>query len=122
MIGRSRTYSEGSDPESPLYSIATSRDLKFSTRQSARLLKKDGARDRARESIDEGYFVSYCDPAIHAEMVGDKVRMEAYDKAIKLVCPGKVVADIGAGSGVLTLASAAAGAAHTYGIEASDFI
>ena len=32
--------------------------------------------------IDEGYFAGYSDPKIHEEMLHDKIRMAAYEKAI----------------------------------------
>ena len=56
-------------------------------------------------------------------MIADKVRMEAYRKAIhKVVNKGDVVADIGTGSGILAFFSIQAGAKKVYAIEQNKII
>jgi protein arginine N-methyltransferase 1 len=56
--------------------------------------------------------------AHHKILLNDKIRMDAYRKAIRTaVKPGMIVADIGAGLGVLSHMALAAGASHVYAIE-----
>ena len=60
----------------------------------------------------------YDDISVHRRMVADSVRTEAFRASIAAtVQPGDVVADVGAGSGILSLFAAQAGAARVYGIE-----
>jgi len=54
----------------------------------------------------------------HNLMLNDKIRMIAYESAIKLaVKPGDVVVDIGTGTGILSLWALQAGASRVYGID-----
>ncbi len=54
----------------------------------------------------------------HATMLEDATRMRAYDAAIREVCPGRVVCEVGLGFGPLSLMALRAGAKRVYGIEA----
>jgi hypothetical protein len=57
---------------------------------------------------------------IHTVMLNDRDRTAAYLQAIReTVCPGDVVVEIGAGTGVLSIAAALAGAKRVYAIEAT---
>lgn len=57
------------------------------------------------------------------QMLSDKVRMEAYRKAIfKTVKAGDIVVDMGAGTGLLAIWAIQAGAAKVYVIEKTDAI
>ncbi len=53
----------------------------------------------------------------YQRMMADKIRMQAYEKAIGKICPGKVVCEIGVGLGPLSLMALKAGAAKVYGFE-----
>jgi len=65
------------------------------------------------------YFTSYDDLEIHRLMLEDTPRTTAYQRAIENVdLKGKVVMDVGAGSGILSLFCMRAGAARVYAVEA----
>ena len=52
-------------------------------------------------------------------MLADQARMQAYTSAIQKLCSGKVVIDVGAGTGALSILAAQSGARAVYAIEAS---
>jgi SAM-dependent methyltransferase len=62
----------------------------------------------------------YNTPPMHAAMLGDAVRHNAFARAIaQSVRPGDIVLDVGAGTGVLAMMAVYAGAARVYAVEAS---
>lgn len=62
----------------------------------------------------------YAHPSIHRVMIGDRVRTDAFQRALQAqVEAGDVVVDVGAGTGVLSLFAAQAGAERVYAIERS---
>ena len=69
------------------------------------------------------YFGSYSSFHIHEEMLKDTVRTRTYQRAI-MDNPGdfrdKIVLDIGAGTGILSIFAAKAGAKHVYAIEFAE--
>mmetsp|Transcript_12649 Transcript_12649/g.23710 ORF Transcript_12649/g.23710 Transcript_12649/m.23710 type:complete len:547 (+) Transcript_12649:135-1775(+) len=72
---------------------------------------------------DTYYFSSYSNSSIHETMLQDTVRTEAYQNAIlgnPQLFKGKVVMDIGCGTGILSLFAAKAGAKKVIAIDASD--
>ena len=69
------------------------------------------------------YFCSYGFLYHQKQMLMDHVRMRAYHSAImqnKAMFEGKVVLDVGTGSGVLSLWAAQAGAAKVFAVEYTD--
>ncbi|WP_192359572.1 50S ribosomal protein L11 methyltransferase [Mesorhizobium mediterraneum] len=65
-------------------------------------------------------FGYYDSPGVHIKILSDRRRRSAYLAAIKeVVRPGDVVLDLGAGSGILGVAAARAGARRVYSIEPS---
>ncbi|XP_073942199.1 protein arginine N-methyltransferase 3-like [Choristoneura fumiferana] len=74
---------------------------------------------------DEGYFNTYAHFGIHYDMLSDKVRTESYRDAIlnnKETLKGKVVLDLGCGTGILSMFSATAGAKKVYALDQSEIV
>ncbi|CAA6669733.1 unnamed protein product [Spirodela intermedia] len=68
------------------------------------------------------YFDSYSHFGIHEEMLKDTVRTKTYQNVIyqnTFLFKDKVVLDVGAGTGILSLFCAKAGAKHVYAVECS---
>lgn len=75
-----------------------------------------------KENLDY-YFGSYSHFYIHEEMLKDRVRTTTYMRAIeenKNDFKDKIVLDIGAGTGILSIFAARAGAKHVYAIENAE--
>ncbi|KAM0983202.1 hypothetical protein ACFX2I_010706 [Malus domestica] len=73
--------------------------------------------------FDMAYFHSYAHVGIHEEMIKDRVRTESYRAAImqhQSSIAGKVVVDVGCGTGILSIFCAQAGAKRVYAVDASD--
>jgi len=71
------------------------------------------------------YFDSYGHHGIHEEMLKDEVRTKTYQMAIlnnAHLFQGKVVLDVGCGTGILCMFAAQAGARHVYGVDCSSII
>lgn len=69
------------------------------------------------------YFDSYAHFGIHEEMLKDEVRTRSYMNSMlqnKHLFKGKVVLDVGCGTGVLSMFAAKAGAAAVYAVECSS--
>lgn len=79
--------------------------------------------DAAKAADFANYFCSYAYLYHQKQMLMDHVRMRAYHNAIMLnkkLFEGKVVLDVGTGSGVLAIWAAQAGAAKVYAVEFTD--
>jgi precorrin-6B methylase 2 len=60
----------------------------------------------------------YAEFEVHRTMIRDQVRTESFRRAIEAVVrPGAVVLDVGAGSGILSVFAALAGASRVYALE-----
>ncbi|XP_049390146.1 probable protein arginine N-methyltransferase 6 [Solanum stenotomum] len=73
--------------------------------------------------FDTAYFNSYAHVGIHEEMIKDRVRTDTYRNAIfqhQNFIAGKVVVDVGCGTGILSIFCAQAGARRVYAVDASD--
>lgn len=63
---------------------------------------------------------SFPPPGIHEEMLKDQVRTLTYRNAMyhnKHLFKGKIVLDVGCGTGILSMFAARAGAKHVYGVS-----
>lgn len=73
--------------------------------------------------FDMAYFHSYAHVGIHEEMIKDRVRTDTYRAAImqhQSSIAGKVVVDVGCGTGILSIFCAQAGAKRVYAVDASE--
>lgn len=71
------------------------------------------------------YFDSYAHFGIHEEMLKDEVRTLTYRNAMyhnKHLFKGKVVLDVGCGTGILSMFAAKAGAAKVIAVDCSNII
>jgi len=79
--------------------------------------------DFGNRSKHDYYYGSYSSFHIHEEMLKDTVRTRTYQRAI-MDNPNdfkdKIVLDIGAGTGILSIFAARAGAKHVYAIEFAE--
>ncbi|KAL8456494.1 hypothetical protein ACS0TY_033799 [Phlomoides rotata] len=69
------------------------------------------------------YFDSYSHFGIHEEMLKDVVRTKTYQNVIyknSFLFKDKVILDVGAGTGILSLFCAKVGAKHVYAVECSS--
>uniref|UniRef100_A0A672QTL9 type I protein arginine methyltransferase n=1 Tax=Sinocyclocheilus grahami TaxID=75366 RepID=A0A672QTL9_SINGR len=86
---------------------------------------RSGAITELREDEDEAYFSSYGHYSIHEEMLKDKVRTESYRDFMYRnmeVFKGKVVLDVGCGTGILSMFAAKAGARKVIAVDRSEII
>ena len=92
--------------------------------------KNEGPSTGAKDDINritssEYYWDSYAHFGIHEEMLKDEVRTKSYMNAIeqnKHLFAGKVVLDVGCGTGILSMFAARAGAAKVFAVECSNIV
>ncbi|KAM5448038.1 Ribosomal protein arginine N-methyltransferase rmt3 [Microsporum audouinii] len=80
---------------------------------------------RRFQEAEKGYFTSYAYNAIHESMIKDSIRTDAYRDFIydnKHLFKGKVVLDVGCGTGILSMFCAKAGAKQVIAVDNSDII
>lgn len=89
--------------------------------------KKETNVEEAEVEVDrtskDYYFDSYAHHAIHEEMLKDEVRTRTYEMAIKHnahLFRNKIVLDVGAGTGILSMFASQAGAKHVYAVDCSS--
>ena len=69
---------------------------------------------------DDQFFESYESFALQRTMLSDKARNVAYKESIRGSVEGKVVLDVGCGTGFLSILCDRYGATRVYGCEASE--
>jgi len=101
--------------------------------ESTTTIKENGAAAAAPEekakademTSKDYYFDSYAHFGIHEEMLKDEVRTLTYRNSMyhnKHLFKGKVVLDVGCGTGILSMFAAKAGAKKVIGIECSSIV
>ena len=84
---------------------------------------KDPNDPKSDRTSKDYYFDSYAHHAIHEEMLKDEVRTRTYEMAIKHnahLFRDKVVLDVGAGTGILSMFASQVGAKHVYAVDCSS--
>ncbi|KAK9382719.1 S-adenosyl-L-methionine-dependent methyltransferase [Kockiozyma suomiensis] len=84
-----------------------------------------GADENGLTFSERHYFSSYDHFGIHEEMLKDETRTLSYRNAIyqnSHMFRGKVVLDVGCGTGILSMFAARAGAKHVIGVDMSTII
>ncbi|KAJ1975005.1 hypothetical protein H4R34_004502 [Dimargaris verticillata] len=92
---------------------------------SSALRSKPAPRAKKPTDPSDYYFQSYAYNDIHETMLKDTVRTEGYRDFIydnKDVFKGKVVLDVGCGTGILSMFAARAGATKVFAVDNSDVI
>lgn len=78
------------------------------------------------DSCNAGYYQSYGNLSVHALMLRDTPRMEMYERALaqsKAEIEGKIVVDVGSGTGILSMMCAKqCNPKHVYAIEANRYV
>merc|ERR1719157_195879 len=89
-------------------------------------LKVSGDKLKSEEMTSKDYyFDSYAHFGIHEEMLKDEVRTLTYRNSIwhnKHLFKGKVVLDVGCGTGILSMFAAKAGAKMVIGVDMSGIV
>ncbi|KAI3892864.1 hypothetical protein MKX03_024253 [Papaver bracteatum] len=108
------------DNELPEEMITPTTDQSMSEADNSTAVVAGGDDDKTSADY---YFDSYSHFGIHEEMLKDTVRTKTYQNVIyknTFLFKDKIVLDVGAGTGILSLFCAKAGAKHVYAIECSQ--
>ena len=108
----------------------TKDDMVIKSESSRNSSRKQESHSYAHESEtkltkqdDSGYFGGYSHYSIHETMLKDRPRTESYRDALETCdLKGKIVLDVGCGTGILSMFAARHGAKHVIGIDRSDII
>jgi protein arginine N-methyltransferase 3 len=116
-----------SSTEAAVFGGMTVAELKSDGEQYATELAAKPKTAGAEAEIEdvESYFIGYAHYGIHEEMLKDKVRTETYRDSMyknKDYFKGKVVLDVGCGSGILSMFAAQSGAAKVIGVDNSSVL
>ncbi|TKW32110.1 hypothetical protein SEVIR_2G148300v4 [Setaria viridis] len=96
--------------------------LAHETNDSQLKIARASVNAKAIKTVDDNYFGSYSSFGIHREMLGDKVRTDAYRDALlgnPSLLRGAAVLDVGCGTGILSLFAAKAGASRVVAVDGS---
>ena len=86
----------------------------------AQLSEAEANLDRYKQGVDVSYFRGNENLGFHHEMLVDSIRTETYRSAMDAErFKGKIVLDVGTGTGVLAIFAARAGAKMVYAVDAS---
>ncbi|GFU25159.1 protein arginine N-methyltransferase 6 [Trichonephila clavipes] len=122
MENSSKFSSEENTHDKPCNQSSSATPIKSDNNGNSDIRLEYCTDERELENNDSNYFKCYADLSIHRVMIGDYSRTQTYRRAIlsnyKLFHQ-KVVLDVGAGTGILSLFCAQAGAKKVYAIEAS---
>jgi 2-polyprenyl-3-methyl-5-hydroxy-6-metoxy-1,4-benzoquinol methylase len=86
-------------------------------------MQGDNKRTKAAVDEDAHYFHTYDRIHIHEDMLKDAARTTCYRDALlknRHLVEGKVVVDVGCGTGILSMFAVLAGARHVYALEMSE--
>lgn len=94
--------------------------------KTSKRIRQEQNKSQINESCNSVYFESYGNLSVHALMLRDQPRVEAYAQAIeasKDLIEGKIVVDVGSGTGILSMICAkTCNPKHIYAVEANRYI
>lgn len=98
------------------------KSVDYEVNDSQLKVARNSVNAKAIKTVDDNYFGSYSSFGIHREMLGDKVRTDAYRDALlgnPSLLNGGAVLDVGCGTGILSLFAAKAGASKVVAVDGS---
>jgi protein arginine N-methyltransferase 3 len=113
------------DPDEDAADLHVAAVLQRKLQMSENLIRSLASENVMSKSGDSDYFGSYSHIGIHEEMLRDSHRTSSYADAISAashLIRGKVVLDVGCGTGILSMLAARAGARKVIGIDVSGIV